>query len=53
MYLLDTNVFMHLANRSDGYEAIRAKLKTLRKNQFAISAITAIDIWKKTLDNKA
>jgi tRNA(fMet)-specific endonuclease VapC len=49
MYLLDTNVLMHLANRTAGHEQIREKLKSLRKSDFAISAITAIELWQKTL----
>ena len=53
IYLLDANVFINLANRTPGYERIRAKLKTLRKSQFAISAITAVELWQKTLNNKA
>ncbi len=52
IYLLDANVFMNLANRAEGYERIRAELKRLRKNEFAISAITASELWKKTLNNK-
>ena len=52
IYLLDANVFMNLANRAEGYQSIRDKLKALRKPQFAISAITASELWKKTLNNK-
>jgi hypothetical protein len=40
MYLLDANVLMHLANRSDGHESIREKMKSLRKSDFAVSDIT-------------
>ena len=29
IYLLDANVFMNLANRAEGYERIRDKLKGL------------------------
>jgi tRNA(fMet)-specific endonuclease VapC len=52
IYLLDANVFMNLANRAEGFEHIRARLKTLRRSQFAVSAITASELWKKTLNNK-
>lgn len=53
MYLLDTNVLMHLANRSDGHENIRERMKSLRKSDFAISAITATELWHKTLNTTA
>ena len=53
MYLLDANVLMHIANRATGYESIRDKLKTLRKSDFALSAITAIELWQMTYNNTA
>ena len=53
MYLLDINVLMHLANRTEGHENIRERMKSLRKSDFSISAITAIELWQKTLNAKA
>ena len=53
MYLLDINVLMHLANRADGHLNIREHLKACRKSDVALSAITATEIWIKTLNNKA
>lgn len=53
MYPLDANVLMHIANRKQGFESIRDKLKTLRKSQFALSAITAIELWQMTHNTTA
>ncbi len=46
-YLLDTNVLMHLANMSAGYKRIEARMAKLDDGSFGISAISAIEIYRK------
>lgn len=46
-YLLDTNVLLHLANKAAGYKNIAAKLAKLEGKDFGISAISAIEIYRK------
>lgn len=53
LYLLDANVLMHLVNGARGHERIRERLKSLRKSEFAISSITAVELWQKILAAKA
>jgi tRNA(fMet)-specific endonuclease VapC len=48
IYLLDTNVVLHLVNRTTGHEGIRDKLKNLTKIQIGLSSITATELWYKS-----
>jgi tRNA(fMet)-specific endonuclease VapC len=52
IYLLDTNVVLHLVNRSAGHEAIREKLKTFTKIQVGLSAVTAMELWFKSQNKR-
>lgn len=53
IYLLDTNVVLHLVNRAEGFERIREKLKSFTRIEIGLSSITAMELWHKTLNAKA
>lgn len=46
-YLLDTNVLLHLANMATGYKRIEAHLAKLEDRTYGISAISAIEVYRK------
>lgn len=52
IYLLDTNVILHVVNSSQGHERIREQLKLLSRPEIGLSAITAMELWHKALNKK-
>ncbi len=46
-YLLDTNVLLHLVNRAAGFERITQHLATLKHDQAGLSAIVAVELFRK------
>lgn len=52
IYLLDTNVVLHLVNRSAGHELIQETLKTFTKTQVGLSVVTAMELWYKSQNKK-
>ncbi len=52
-YLLDTNVLLHVVNRSQGYEKIESKLLEAKANSLAVSVITVWEIFRMAEKAKA
>ena len=46
-FLLDTNVLLHLVNRAQGYERIARRLSDLQHDQAGLSAIVAVELFRK------
>ena len=45
-YLLDTNVLLHVVNRSKGYELIEQRLASSGAREITVSAITVWEIFR-------
>jgi tRNA(fMet)-specific endonuclease VapC len=52
-FLLDTNVLLHVVNRSKGYEPIEARLAASNQRSLAVSAITVWEIFRMAEKAKA
>jgi tRNA(fMet)-specific endonuclease VapC len=52
-FLLDTNVLLHVVNRSTGYALIEARLATSSQRSVAVSAITVWEIFRMAEKAKA
>ena len=45
-YLLDTNVLLHVVNRSKGYDLIEQRLASSGAREITVSAITVWEIFR-------
>ena len=52
-YLLDTNVLLHVVNRSKGHELIEARLATSSQRNLAVSSISVWEIFRMAEKAKA